>query len=51
MFDIRQIVEDAARERFNEYTALVVRATLKATEAKQFHVSDIRSGALAAGFH
>ena len=39
-----QIVEDAARERFNDYAAQVLRATLKATEAKQLHVADVRSG-------
>lgn len=39
-----QIIETAARERFNESAALVIRATLKATESKQNGVSDIRSG-------
>lgn len=39
-----QIIETAARERFNESAALVIRATLKATESKQIGVFDIRSG-------
>ncbi|KZP23704.1 hypothetical protein FIBSPDRAFT_815444 [Athelia psychrophila] len=38
-----KIIETAARERFNESAALVMRATLKATEAKQIGVSDIKS--------
>jgi DNA-directed RNA polymerase III subunit RPC3 len=40
-----QLIETAARERFNDSVALVIRAILKATEAKQISVSDIRSGA------
>ena len=39
-----KIVEDAARERYNDCAALVMRAALKVTEAKQFKLSDIRSG-------
>ena len=42
---IVQLIETAARERFNDSVALVIRAVLKATEAKQLSVSDIRSGA------
>ena len=39
-----KIVENAARERYNDSAALVVRATLKATESKQLKLSDVRSG-------
>ncbi|KAF7983053.1 hypothetical protein HWV62_23943 [Athelia sp. TMB] len=38
-----KIIEMAARERFNESAALVIRATLKATETKQLGVSDVKS--------
>ncbi|KAF8580680.1 hypothetical protein K439DRAFT_1636837 [Ramaria rubella] len=37
------IIEQAARERFNDAAALVLRATLKTTESKQLSVEDIRS--------
>jgi hypothetical protein len=39
-----QLVETAARERFNDSAALVMRAVLKSTESKQRDVSDVRSG-------
>lgn len=38
-----KIIEDAARERFNDSAALVMRAILKSTEAKQLKLSDVRS--------
>ncbi|KZT74183.1 hypothetical protein DAEQUDRAFT_661120 [Daedalea quercina L-15889] len=38
-----KLVESAATERFNECAGLVVRATLKATEAKQRRLTDIRT--------
>ncbi|KAG1749093.1 RNA polymerase III subunit RPC82-domain-containing protein [Suillus paluster] len=38
-----ELVEMAAGERFNRSAALVMRATLKATEAKQTSISDPRS--------
>jgi hypothetical protein len=41
---IAQIIEQAARERFNEAAALVLRATLKTTETKQLSLEDVRSG-------
>ena len=34
----------AARERFNDSAALVLRAVLKSTEAKQTSVTEVRSG-------
>ncbi|KAF8522102.1 hypothetical protein BU17DRAFT_45192 [Hysterangium stoloniferum] len=37
------IIEQAARERFNNATAIVLRATLNSTEAKQRTVDDVRS--------
>ncbi|GJJ11988.1 hypothetical protein Clacol_006226 [Clathrus columnatus] len=37
------IIEKATRERFNHATALVLRATLRATESKQLTLDDIRS--------
>jgi hypothetical protein len=39
-----QLIETAARERFNESTAVVMRAILKATEFKQRDISEVRSG-------
>lgn len=41
---ICQLIEMAAGERFNRSAALVMQATLKATEARQKSVSDARSG-------
>ncbi|GJE86976.1 RNA polymerase III subunit RPC82-domain-containing protein [Phanerochaete sordida] len=38
-----KIVEDAVRERYNDSAALVMRATLKSTEAKQLKLADVRS--------
>ncbi|KAI0080589.1 hypothetical protein K474DRAFT_1769343 [Panus rudis PR-1116 ss-1] len=38
-----QIIEDAAKEKYNESAASVIRAILKATESKQLHLSDARS--------
>ncbi|KAL6309048.1 RNA polymerase III subunit RPC82-domain-containing protein [Sparassis latifolia] len=38
-----KLMETAAAERFNDSAGLVVRATLKATEAKQFSLADSRS--------
>ncbi|KAK7693283.1 hypothetical protein QCA50_002850 [Cerrena zonata] len=38
-----QIIEEAAKERHNAQAALVMRAVLKASEAKQLHLSDVRS--------
>ncbi|KAI0057100.1 hypothetical protein BV25DRAFT_1457417 [Artomyces pyxidatus] len=38
-----KLIESAARERFNDGAALVIRATLKATESKQKTIEDIRS--------
>ncbi|KAN0075493.1 RNA polymerase III subunit RPC82 domain containing protein [Tylopilus felleus] len=38
-----KLIETAIEERFNHSTALVMRATLKATEPKQKSVSEIRS--------
>ena len=40
----RQLIEAAARERFNEGAASVLKATLKATESKQKTLTDVRSG-------
>ena len=37
-------MEAAARERFNDGAALVLKATLKATESKQRTLTDVRSG-------
>ncbi|KAI0340517.1 hypothetical protein BDW22DRAFT_1359908 [Trametopsis cervina] len=37
------IIENAVRERYNDHAALIVRATLEATAAKQLKLSDIRS--------
>lgn len=39
-----QLIEMAVGERFNQSAALVMRATLKASEARQKSVSDARSG-------
>lgn len=41
---ICQLIEMAVGERFNQSAALVMRATLKASEARQKSVSDARSG-------
>jgi DNA-directed RNA polymerase III subunit RPC3 len=41
---VSQLIETAARERFNDGAALVMRAVLKATESKQLHVGENRSG-------
>lgn len=41
---VKQLIESAARERFNDGAALVMRAALKATESKQKSVADVRSG-------
>ncbi|KAI0693743.1 hypothetical protein BC835DRAFT_1406684 [Cytidiella melzeri] len=38
-----KVIEDAVRERFNDHAAMVVRATLKSTEAKQLKLTDVRS--------
>lgn len=38
-----QIIEDGAKERFNLGAALVMRATLKATESSQLSISESRS--------
>ncbi|KAI9064257.1 hypothetical protein FKP32DRAFT_1626167 [Trametes sanguinea] len=38
-----KLIENTASERFNEYAGAVIRATLKATEAKQRKLSDVRS--------
>jgi len=38
-----QLIEAAARERFNDGTALVLRAALKATESEQKSLAEIRS--------
>ncbi|EIM82477.1 uncharacterized protein STEHIDRAFT_171381 [Stereum hirsutum FP-91666 SS1] len=38
-----KLIESAARERFNDGAALVMRAALKATESKQKSVADVRS--------
>lgn len=40
-----KLIEAAARERFNDSAALVVRAALKSTESKQKSVLDVRSDA------
>ncbi len=40
------MIEEAARERYNDGAAMVIRAVLKATEAKQLKLSDVRSGQL-----
>ena len=32
------------KERYNPSTALIMRATLKSTEAKQLKLADVRSG-------
>jgi DNA-directed RNA polymerase III subunit RPC3 len=39
-----QLIETAARERFNDGAALVMRAVLKVTESKQLHVGENGSG-------
>ena len=39
-----QLIEAAARERFNDGAAQVVRAALKATEGDQKTLAEIRSG-------
>jgi hypothetical protein len=41
---LRQLIEAAARERFNDGAALVLRAALKATESRQRSLTEIRSG-------
>lgn len=41
---LRQLIEAAARERFNDGTAQVLRAALKATESDQKTLAEIRSG-------
>jgi DNA-directed RNA polymerase III subunit RPC3 len=41
---LRQLIEAAARERFNDGAALVLQATLKATENKQMTITENRSG-------
>ncbi|CAL1704246.1 unnamed protein product [Somion occarium] len=38
-----QIIEEAAKERFNHQAGTVIRAILKATEPKQLHLADVRS--------
>ncbi|KAI0818906.1 hypothetical protein BC629DRAFT_1465091 [Irpex lacteus] len=38
-----KMIEEAARERYNDGAAMVIRAVLKATEAKQLKLSDVRS--------
>jgi len=38
-----QLIENAATERFNESAGLVMRATLKATVAKQIRLTDVRT--------
>ncbi|KAF8275219.1 hypothetical protein EI94DRAFT_1768490 [Lactarius quietus] len=38
-----KLIEAAARERFNDGAALVLKATLKATESKQKTITDVRS--------
>ncbi|EKM55648.1 uncharacterized protein PHACADRAFT_121372 [Phanerochaete carnosa HHB-10118-sp] len=38
-----KIIEDAVRERYNDSAALVMRAALKSTEAKQLKLTDVRS--------
>ncbi len=40
----RQLIEAAARERFNDGAAQVLRAALKATESDQKTLAEIRSG-------
>ena len=42
--DVFQLIETAARERFNDGAALVIRAALKSTELKQANVAEVRSG-------
>ena len=44
LLNLHQLIEAAAGERFNQCTAMVLRATLKATEPKQRKLSDVRSG-------
>lgn len=41
---LSQIIADIVEERYNHSAALVIRATLKSTEAKQMKLSDVRSG-------
>ncbi|KAI6043039.1 RNA polymerase III subunit RPC82-domain-containing protein [Pisolithus marmoratus] len=46
-FDVHirnKLIETAVEERFNRYAALVMRATLMATESRQKSLSDARSG-------
>jgi len=43
-----KLIESAARERFNDGTALVMRATLKATESEQKTLSEVRSASTTA---
>lgn len=38
-----QVIEDGAKERFNLGAALVMKATLKATETSQLSISEPRS--------
>ncbi|PCH38624.1 hypothetical protein WOLCODRAFT_130979 [Wolfiporia cocos MD-104 SS10] len=38
-----KLIENAATERYNGCTGLVLRATLKATDAKQLRLTDVRS--------
>ncbi|KAH9951267.1 RNA polymerase III subunit RPC82-domain-containing protein [Amylocystis lapponica] len=38
-----KLIENAAMERYNDSVGLVIRATLKATEAKQTSLTDVRS--------
>jgi len=44
------LIETAVRERFNNSAALAMRATLKATEASQRSVADIRSDAVSLAY-
>ena len=41
--DTFQIIEDSARRRFNLGAALVMKATIKATESSQLNISESRS--------
>lgn len=43
---LSQLLERAARERFNDGAALVLRTVLKATEASQHSLSQVRSDAI-----
>jgi len=43
-----KVIESAARERFNDGTALVMRAALKATESEQKTLSEVRSASTTA---